>query len=168
MSIRTLRVRAFDGDLHIIPFSSVTSIANTARDFNQIIVRQTLDLSEDSVKVAQIMKDTIAEMRKEEEFASVILSDYNDLGVDKSDQDGAVLIGIIKTAPMMKWKVQREFYRRIALRMTQANIKFYVPTAYTTSPPGIPMHLALDAMPDRPSPPSAVTDTKPEPTTQPG
>jgi small-conductance mechanosensitive channel len=161
-------VRAFDGDLHIIPFSSVTSIANTARDFNQIIVRQTLDLSEDSVKVAQIMKDTIAEMRKEEEFAPVILSDYNDLGVDKSDQDGAVLIGIIKTAPMMKWKVQREFYRRIALRMTQANIKFYVPTAYTTSPPGIPMHLALDAMPDRPVPPSAITDTKPEPTTQPG
>lgn len=155
LSIRTLRVRAFDGDLHIIPFSSVTSIANTARDFNQIIVRQTLDLSEDSVKVAQIMKDTIAEMRKEEEFSSVILSDYNDLGVDKSDQDGAVLIGIIKTAPMMKWKVQREFYRRIALRMTQANIKFYVPTAYTTSPPGIPMHLALDAMPDRPRPPAA-------------
>jgi small-conductance mechanosensitive channel len=168
LSIRTLRVRAFDGDLHIIPFSSVTSIANTARDFNQIIVRQTLDLSEDSVKVAQIMKDTIAEMRKEEEFSSVILSDYNDLGVDKSDQDGAVLIGIIKTAPMMKWKVQREFYRRIALRMTEANIKFYVPTAYTTSPPGIPMHLALDAMPDRPIPPSAISDTKPEPTTQPG
>ncbi|WP_264816038.1 mechanosensitive ion channel domain-containing protein, partial [Gluconobacter kondonii] len=66
LSIRTLRVRSFDGDLHIIPFSSVTSIANTARGFNQIIVRQTLDLSEDTGKVVQIMQKTIADMRKED------------------------------------------------------------------------------------------------------
>ncbi|WP_025860123.1 mechanosensitive ion channel family protein [Acetobacter papayae] len=167
LSIRTLRVRSFDGDLHIIPFSSVTSIANTARDFNQIIVRQTLDLSEDSVKVAQIMKDTITEMRKEDAFGPLILSDYTDLGVDSSDQNGAVLIGIIRTAPMMKWKVQREFYRRIALKMAKAGIKFYTPTAYTTSPPGIPMHLALDAMPEAAYAPATIADSAQKPATPP-
>ena len=168
LSIRTLRVRSFDGDLHIIPFSSVTSIANTARDFNQIIVRQTLDLSENSVKVAQIMKDTIAAMRKEDAFAPMILSDYTDLGVDSSDQNGAVLIGIIRTAPMMKWKVQREFYRRIAAQMAQAGIKFYTPTAYTTSPPGIPMHMALDALPEAAYPHAPEADTTPKPATPAG
>nr|WP_279184225.1 mechanosensitive ion channel domain-containing protein [Acetobacter syzygii] len=80
LSIRTLRVRSFDGDLHIIPFSSVTSIANTARGFNQIIVRQTLDLSEDTGKVVKIMQETIAQMRKEDGFRSMIFSDYTDLG----------------------------------------------------------------------------------------
>lgn len=150
LSIRTLRVRAFDGDLHIIPFSSVTSIANTAKDFNQIIVRQTLDLGEDTEKVAEIFKDTIRTMRQEEAFRSLIFSDYMDLGVDSSDQNGAVLLGIIKTAPMMKWKVQREFYRRTAQSMTQAGVKFYVNTSYSTTPPNLPMHLALDAMPPGP------------------
>ncbi|MFT8676166.1 MAG: mechanosensitive ion channel domain-containing protein [Acetobacter sp.] len=147
LSIRTLRVRAFDGDLHIIPFSSVTSIANTARGFNQIIVRQTLDLSEDSGKVVEIMTKTIDAMRKEDDFRALILSDYTDLGVDHSDGNGAVMIGIIRTAPMMKWKVQREFYRRIASLMADAGIKFYTPTSYSTSPPGVPMHLALDNLP---------------------
>lgn len=150
LSIRTLRVRSFDGDLHIIPFSSVTSIANTARGFNQIIVRQTLDLSEDTGKVVQIMQKTIADMRKEDAFRAMIFSDYTDLGVDSSDGNGAVLVGIIKTAPMMKWKVQREFYRRIALRMAAAGVKFYTPTSYSTTPPGVPLHMALDAMPPQP------------------
>mgnify|MGYP001451335445 CR=1 FL=1 len=166
LSIRTLRVRSFDGDLHIIPFSSVTSIANTARGFNQIIVRQTLDLSEDTGKVVKIMQKTIADMRKEDEFRAIIFSDYTDLGVDNSDGNGAVLVGIIKTAPMMKWKVQREFYRRIALRMAAAGVKFYTSTSYSTTPPGVPLHMALDAMPPQPQT-DAQADAPAMPDTQP-
>lgn len=165
LSIRTLRVRSFDGDLHIIPFSSVTSIANTARGFNQIIVRQTLDLSEDTGKVVKIMQKTIEDMRKEDTFRPMIFSDYTDLGVDSSDGNGAVLVGIIKTAPMMKWKVQREFYRRIALRMAAAGVKFYTPTSYSTTPPNVPLHMALDAMP--PMPQGATTPTTPKTVPQP-
>ncbi|MBS0989269.1 mechanosensitive ion channel domain-containing protein [Acetobacter okinawensis] len=164
LSIRTLRVRSFDGDLHIIPFSSVTSIANTARGFNQIIVRQTLDLSEDTGKVVKIMQKTIADMRKEDAFRAMIFSDYTDLGVDSSDGNGAVLVGIIKTAPMMKWKVQREFYRRIALSMAAAGVKFYTPTSYSTTPPGVPLHMALDAMP---TPPQTEAETEADAPAQP-
>ncbi|MGG6429965.1 mechanosensitive ion channel domain-containing protein [Acetobacter ghanensis] len=173
LSIRTLRVRSFDGDLHIIPFSSVTSIANTARGFNQIIVRQTLDLSEDTGKVVKIMQKTIEDMRKEEAFRPMIFSDYTDLGVDSSDGNGAVLVGIIKTAPMMKWKVQREFYRRIALRMAAAGVKFYTPTSYSTTPPNVPIHMALDAMPAGPqddaalAPPAAKPAQQPQPAAKP-
>ncbi|EGE48523.1 Putative mscS family protein YbiO [Acetobacter pomorum DM001] len=147
LSIRTLRVRSVDGDLHIIPFSSVTSIANTARGFNQVIVHQTVDLTESSERVAKIMQDTVQEMRKEDAYKNIILSDYVDLGVDSSDGNGAVLVGSIKTAPMMKWKVQREFYRRIANRMAAQGVKFYTPTSYSTTPPGTPVHLAMDTMP---------------------
>ncbi|MBV1836692.1 mechanosensitive ion channel family protein [Acetobacter estunensis] len=136
LSIRTVRVRAINGDLHIIPFSSVTSIANTGRDFNQIIVNQVVDLSEDTSRVAKIMADAVDEMRKEDEFKTIIYSGYNDLGVDKSDSNGAVMVGSIRTAAMMKWKVQREFYRRIANRFAKAGIMFYTPTAYTASAPG--------------------------------
>ncbi|WP_338333030.1 mechanosensitive ion channel domain-containing protein [Acetobacter sp. LMG 32666] len=165
LSIRTLRVRSFDGDLHIIPFSSVTSIANTARGFNQIIVRQTLDLSEDTGKVVKIMQKAIEDMRKEDTFRPMIFSDYTDLGVDSSDGNGAVLLGIIKTAPMMKWKVQREFYRRIALRMAAAGVKFYTPTSYSTTPPNVPLHMALDAMPAMPQNAPAPAKTVQKPTT---
>jgi small-conductance mechanosensitive channel len=148
LSIRTLRVRSIDGDLHIIPFSSVTSIANTGRGFNQIIIKQVLDLGEDQKKVVHILAEVVKEMRTEDSFRHIIFSDYNDLGVDCSDSNGAVLVGSIRTAPMMKWKVQREFYRRLANRMAAAGVKFYTPTSYYTTPPGNAMHLAMDAMPE--------------------
>ncbi|MDX5948291.1 MAG: mechanosensitive ion channel domain-containing protein [Zymomonas mobilis subsp. pomaceae] len=150
LSIRTLRVRAINGDLHIIPFSSVTSIANTGRDFNQIIIRQTLDLSEDSSRVVKIMQQTIDEMRKEDNFKDIIYSGYNDLGVDNTDGSGAILVGTIRTAAMMKWKIQREFYRRLANRMAKAQVKFYTGTSYYTTPPGSPLHWIND-QPDVPT-----------------
>ncbi|GFE94174.1 mechanosensitive ion channel domain-containing protein [Acetobacter persici] len=175
LSIRTLRVRSIDGDLHIIPFSSVTSIANTGRGFNQIIVKQVLDLSEDSVKVAKLMASVVAQMRKEDAFSHMIFSDYADLGVDKTDSNGAVLVGAIKTAPMMKWKVQREFYRRLANLMVDAGVKFYTPTSYYTTPPGNSMHLAVDDVPDAlvpaaahaPQPRPGTAQPVPQPASQP-
>lgn len=142
LSIRALRVRSFDGDLHIIPFSSVTSIANTAREFNRVIVRITLDVGEDSERVAKIFKDAVCAMRQDEEYKSMIYSDYVDFGVEKADENGAVLVGMVKTAPMMKWRVQSELYRRACPIMTQMGVQFYVNTNYT---PDIPLHVVVDA-----------------------
>lgn len=144
LSIRTVKVRDVTGDLHIIPFSSVSSIANTARGYNQIIIHQQVDLSEDLPRVTAIMADAVREMRKDDVFGPMILSDYLDLGVDRSDSGGAMILGAIRTVPMMKWKVQREFYRRIANPFAAASIKFYTPTSYYTTPPDGPMHLVSD------------------------
>ncbi|MFT8717986.1 mechanosensitive ion channel family protein [Acetobacter sp.] len=141
ISIRTVRVRAFDGDLHIIPFSSVSSIANTARGWNQIIINQTVDLGENIPRVVKIMADTVKEMREEEAFKTIIYSDYNDLGVNSTTENGSIIIGTIRTAAMMKWKVQREFYKRIANRMAAAGVKFYTPTSYTASAPGTALNI---------------------------
>lgn len=162
LSIRTLRVRSIDGDLHIIPFSSVTSIANTGKGFNQIIVRQTLDLSEDTTRVAALMAGVIKEMRTEDAYKDMIYSDYNDLGVDCSDGNGAIMVGAIRTAPMMKWKVQREFYRRLANLMVEKGVKFYTPTSYSTTPPGNSVHLAIDTLPNVPAPKPVTAQTQPE------
>ncbi|CAI9120064.1 mechanosensitive ion channel family protein [Brytella acorum] len=152
LSIRTVKVRDFNGDLHIIPFSSVSSIANTARGYNQLVIRQQVDLSEDPSRVNAIMSKAIADMRRDDLFGPMILSDYTNLGVDCSDSNGSTIIGVIRTAPMMKWKVQREFYRRIANPFAQAGIKFYTPTAYTTTPPDGPFHIVADGKTDVPLP----------------
>ncbi|WP_228124254.1 mechanosensitive ion channel family protein [Gluconobacter vitians] len=169
LSIRTVKVRDFDGDLHIIPFSSVSSIANTARGYNQIVIKQQVDNSEDLPRVVALMADTIKEMQQDAVFGPLLLTGYNDLGVDTSDSNGAVLIGTIRTAPMMKWKVKREFYRRVANRFANAGIKFYTPTAYSTTPPGNAMRIAADVRlpspandaPAAPTPP-AQDNGKPE------
>lgn len=144
LSIRTVRIRDTYGDLHIIPFSSVSSVTNTARGFNKIVIKQQLDLSEDLSRVVALMADVVAEMRQDDIFGPMILSDYTDLGVDDSNRTGAILVGSILTEPMMKWKVKREFNRRIANRFAQAGVKFYRDLSYVTTPTDRPLHLTQD------------------------
>ncbi|NHN89341.1 mechanosensitive ion channel family protein [Acetobacter conturbans] len=168
ISIRTVRVRAFDGDLHIIPFSSVTSIANTARDWNQIIIYQTVDLSEDIPRVTKILADTVSEMRQEDAYKAIIYSGYNDLGVNSTTENGSVMIGTIRTAAMMKWKVQREFYKRIANRLADAGVKFYTPTSYTASAPGTQLNIAASGLPKSSGPANEDTPPQNKPTTDAG
>ncbi|MBV1834520.1 mechanosensitive ion channel family protein [Novacetimonas pomaceti] len=129
LSIRTLRLRSVNGDLHIIPFSSVTSIANTSRDYNLVVVDFMLDLSEDPSRVAAILHDELAQMRKDPKFAPLIKSDFSFLGVEQADGNGAKFLGSIRTTPGSKWKVYREYYRRLTARMVKEGVKFPIPTA---------------------------------------
>ncbi|MBB2156706.1 mechanosensitive ion channel domain-containing protein [Gluconacetobacter diazotrophicus] len=129
LSIRTLRLRTTSGDVHIIPFSSVTSIANTSRDYNVVVVTFMLDLSEDPDRVAAILADVVAGMRADPQFAPMILTDFAFLGVEKADGDGAKLVGSFRTTAGNKWKVSREYYRRLGLRMVAEGVKFPSPTA---------------------------------------
>nr|WP_238379441.1 mechanosensitive ion channel domain-containing protein [Gluconobacter oxydans] len=161
LSIRTVKVRDINGDLHIIPFSSVSSIANTARGYNQVIVRQQLDLSEDLPRVTAIMAKTLKEMRDDPVFGPMILSDYNDLGVDNSDSGGATLLGSFRTTPMMKWKVKREFYRRITNLLAAENVMFYTGTSYFTTPPGNAMCITADVTLPAPANDAPATPTPP-------
>ena len=129
LSIRTLRLRAVNGDLHIIPFSSVTSIANTSRDYNLVVVSFMLDLSENPHRVAAILQDELALMRKDHVYGPLIKSDFSFLGVEQADGNGSKFLGSIRTAPGAKWKVYREYYSRLAARMVKEHVAFPIPTS---------------------------------------
>ncbi|WP_244987545.1 mechanosensitive ion channel family protein [Komagataeibacter oboediens] len=129
LSIRTLRLRAVNGDLHIIPFSSVTSIANTSRDYNLVVVSFMLDLSEDPHRVAAILKDELGLLRKDPVYGPLIKSDFSFLGVEQADGNGAKFLGSIRTAAGAKWKVYREYYARLGARMVKEKVAFPIPTS---------------------------------------
>ncbi|MCE2575420.1 mechanosensitive ion channel domain-containing protein [Komagataeibacter sp. FNDCR2] len=129
LSIRTLRLRAVNGDLHIIPFSSVTSIANTSRDYNLVVVSFMLDLSENPHRVAAILQDELAIMRKDRVYGPLIKSDFSYLGVEQADGNGSKFLGSIRTAPGAKWKVYREYYSRLSARMVKERVAFPIPTS---------------------------------------
>ena len=46
LSIRTIRLRALDGSVHIIPFSSVTTVTNQTRDFSYALIDLPIGLNE--------------------------------------------------------------------------------------------------------------------------
>jgi small-conductance mechanosensitive channel len=116
LSVRTIRLRAPDGSVHIIPFSAVTSVTNTNRGIGNAAVEVMVAYDEDTDRVGEVLKEIATEMRKQEPFKSAMLSDLQLWGVDKISPSSVTLIGQIVCTDSGRWPVQREFNRRVKRR----------------------------------------------------
>ena len=127
LSIRSIKLRAVDGSLHIIPFSAVTSVTNQTRDFAFAVIDVNVDYAEDTDHVAQTLRDIVAEMRQDPRWRPVIRDDLDVMGVDKLGDSGVVIRVRLKTEPSQRWAVAREMNRRIKRRFDELGIDIPYP-----------------------------------------
>ncbi len=146
LSVRTIRLRATDGSVHIIPFSSVTSVTNINRGIGNAAVSVTVAYDEDTDRVSQLLKDIAAEMREDPAFAPSILTDLQLWGVDKVDGGSATIAGQIPCTDTGRWPVQREFNRRVKRRFQELGVEIYNP-AQTLVVPILPESRTRPALP---------------------
>ena len=125
--MRTIRLRAGDGSVHVIPFSSVTSVTNTNRGLGNASVSVSVAFAEDTDQVCDVLKDIAAHMRTEAPFETQMLSDLQLWGVDKVDGSEATIAGQIVCTDAGRWAVQREFNRRMKKRLQELGIELYNP-----------------------------------------
>jgi moderate conductance mechanosensitive channel len=123
VSIRTIRLRAGDGSVHIVPFSAVTTITNSSRGAGNAAVSVNVSYKEDTDRAGQILKDIVAEMRREPEYRQAIRGDLELWGVDKVDGSMASIVGQIRCTDGGRWPVQREFNRRMKRRFQECGIE---------------------------------------------
>jgi len=123
LSIRTIRLRAGDGAVHIVPFSAVTSITNASRGAGNAAVSVNVAYAEDTDRVGQLLKDIVAEMRTETDYRHQIRGDLELWGVDKVDGAMAQIVGQIRCTADGRWPVQREFNRRMKRRFQELGIE---------------------------------------------
>jgi moderate conductance mechanosensitive channel len=123
VSIRTIRLRAADGSVHIVPFSAVTTITNASRGAGNAAVSVSVAYKEDTDRASQILKDIVAEMRKEAEYRMAIRGDLELWGIDKVDGSMATIVGQIRCTDSGRWPVQREFNRRMKRRFQECGIE---------------------------------------------
>lgn len=123
LSVRTIRLRAGDGAVHIVPFSAVTSITNASRGMGNAAVSVNVSYKEDTDRVGQLLKDIVAEMRGEPEYRPLIRGDLELWGVDKVDGSMAQVVGQIRCTADGRWPVQREFNRRMKRRFQENDIE---------------------------------------------
>jgi small-conductance mechanosensitive channel len=128
LSIRTMRLRAGDGSLHIIPFSAVTTVTNTNRGVGNAAVSVNVALREDPDRVGDALKAIAAEMREDPKFAAGMQSDLQLWGVDKVDASVMTIVGQIVCTDSARWGVQREFNRRVRLKFEELGIEIANPT----------------------------------------
>jgi small-conductance mechanosensitive channel len=129
LSIRTIRLRDGDGSIHIIPFSSVTSVTNTNRGIGNAAISVNVAYKEDLDHVGEVLKDIVAQMRTEPKFSGMIRGDLDLWGVDKVDANMVTLAGQIQCTDSGRWPVQREFYRRMKKRFEETGIEIARPSS---------------------------------------
>ncbi|UPG71634.1 mechanosensitive ion channel [Roseomonas gilardii subsp. gilardii] len=127
LSVRTIRLRAGDGSVHVIPFSSVTTVTNTNKGVGNAAVSVTVASDEDTDRVGEVLKEIGAGLRQDPAFRDNILDDFALWGVDKVDGATATVVGQMKCRDSGRWGVQREFNRRIKKRFQELGIQIAVP-----------------------------------------
>jgi small-conductance mechanosensitive channel len=127
LSIRSIKLRAVDGSLHIIPFSAVTSVTNQTRDFAFAVIDVNVDYREDTDQVSETLREIATEMRQDPRWRPVIRDDLDVMGVDRLGDSGVVIRVRLKTEPSQRWAVAREMNRRIKRRFDELGIEIPYP-----------------------------------------
>ena len=127
LSIRSIKLRALDGSIHIIPFSAVTTVTNMTRDFSFAVLDVTVGFGEDTDNVFDVLRDIGREMRAEPKWQGVIRDDIDVWGVEKIGDSGLTIRARVKTEPSARWNVAREFNRRIKRRFDELGIEIPYP-----------------------------------------
>jgi small-conductance mechanosensitive channel len=129
LSIRTMRLRAGDGSVHIIPFSSVSTVTNVNRGIGNAAVTVNIPIEEDSDHVCDLLGEIATTMRAEKRFADMMRSDLQLWGVDKVDAGVVTIAGQIVCTDSGRWAVQREFNRRMMIRFKEQGLRIATPVS---------------------------------------
>jgi small-conductance mechanosensitive channel len=123
LSIRTIRLRALDGSVHIIPFSAVTSVTNMTRDYSYAMIDVAVGFNEEPDAIGDILRAVATEMRAEPAWKLALVADLEVMGLEKFTDTAWVMRVRIRTQPTRRWAVQREFNRRIKYRFDKLAIE---------------------------------------------
>jgi len=113
ITLRYVRLRDYDGNVHIVSNGLITTVTNMSRGFAQSVADVGVAYREDTDEAIGVMREVGAEMRADPLFGPKILDDLDVAGVDKWADSAVILRCRFKVRPLEQWNVRREFLRRL-------------------------------------------------------
>jgi len=127
MSLRTIKLRDYDGTLHVFPYSEAQVIHNQSKNFSYYVIEITISRSSDIARAMQLMREAGAALQHDENLSGLALAPLEIAGVDKISDAGIAIKGRIKTMPGMQYAVGRDLLGRIKIAFDAAGVE--TPTA---------------------------------------
>jgi small conductance mechanosensitive channel len=127
ISVRSIRMRGFDGSVYTVPFSEVTAVKNLTRDFSFYVVDLALSHREDIDEVEKIVRAVGADLQADPKLGAVILEPIEVVGVDRYDGTAVILKLRLKTLPIQQWNVGRAFNRRLKKAFDEHGVEIAFP-----------------------------------------
>lgn len=120
LGVRVTKVRAFSGDLHIIPNGSITIVDNMTRGAMRALIKVAVAYEEDVDRAMEVM-DRVGKSVASEN--TNIVDGPTVLGISDFGSSDVVITMVAKTKPMEQWAVERELRKKIKEAFNRENIE---------------------------------------------
>jgi small-conductance mechanosensitive channel len=124
ISVRSLQLRQDTGQLHIIPYGSMSQLTNNSRDWVTMKLRFTVPFDTDQEKVRKLFKKIGQEMMEVPELAEVLINPFKSQGAADVTDVGIVIRGKFSTVPGGQFIIRKEVYNRVQKAFEENGIEF--------------------------------------------
>lgn len=133
--LRTTVLQDLDGSIHHVPNGAVRVSTNLTYEYSRVVVDLSVAYEESVDQALDAIGDVAAQLAGDAEWSASIIDDPQVLGVDALDDSGVVIRVLFTTDPEMRWKVKREFLRRVKNGLDEAGIEIPYPHVTLTHRP---------------------------------
>lgn len=127
MSMRTISLRAYDGNVHTIPYSSIDTVTNMTKDYSFAVFDIGISYGSDLELAFKEMQSLDQEIRREWPYRRQILAPLEIAGVDALGDSAVVIKSRLKVRAGDQWSIRREFTKRIKYRFDAVGIEIPFP-----------------------------------------
>lgn len=127
LTLRYLRLRDYDGNVHFIPNGSITSVTNMSFGFAYAVMNIGVAYREDVDAVMRVMSRVGAALMEETNFKGKILDKLDIAGVDEWADSSIVIRCRFRVVPLEQWNVRREYLRKLKQAFDMEGIEIPFP-----------------------------------------
>ena len=127
VTLRHVRLRDFEGSVHFIPNSTITTVTNKSRDFSYAVIDLSVAYRENVDEVFEVMRKVGAEMRSAPDLKDKLIEDLEIAGIENLADSAVTIRCRFKVNPLEQWDARREFLYRIKNAFDAAGIEIPYP-----------------------------------------
>jgi small conductance mechanosensitive channel len=113
ITLRYVRLRDYEGNVHFVPNSLITTVTNMSRGHAQAVLDVGIAYRENIDEAFAVMREVASGMRADPAFGPRMLDDLEVAGVERWDNSAVILRARVRTVPLEQWNVRREFLWRL-------------------------------------------------------
>jgi small-conductance mechanosensitive channel len=122
MTIRSIGLRDDYGVYHIVPFSSITTLANYAREFGVYRANYSVSRDEDIDRVHEVLHQAVDALKQDEQVKHFLVGEPVFNGVVALGDRSFTTRVTVRTQALKQWVVQYALDRLVKMHFDQANI----------------------------------------------
>ena len=127
ITIRTIRMRDLQGQVHTVPYSSVDTISNMTKEFSYYLIDMGVAYREDYDEVVGVMREVGAELQRDPEHGPNMLEPLEIMGLNSFGDSAVIVRARLKTRPLTQWATGREYNRRLKAAFDERGIEIPFP-----------------------------------------